>query len=173
MITNMNKRIIPALIIIILLSGIIFSYKTSVEFSNNNVESSDIIALNTEVQLLDRNDSTQASNYEAVADNFCVDAQKTLQFLGYILAFVKILVPLAIIVVGSFDYYKAVTTGSSDDLKKQSITLIKRVISGLIIFFIPTILNLIFHTVNGFAEVEADYNKCADCLFTPTKCITD
>lgn len=173
MITSMNKKITSILIILVLVSGIFLSYKKSNEFTNNKNDNTEIIAFNNEVRLLKDKDHNDPDNYEPVAENFCDDAQKTLQFLGYILLFVRILVPLAIISVGSFDYYKAVSTGQSDDLKKQSILLLKRVISGFIIFFIPTILNIIFNTLREFDVVRSDYEVCANCLFSPKDCSTD
>jgi len=56
---------------------------------------------------------------------------------------VKILVPILLIVLGIVDFSQAVFGSKEDDMKKASSKFIKRVIIGVVIFFIPSILNLL------------------------------
>ncbi len=94
---------------------------------------------------------------------FCHDISPGLKIAGYTILIIKIITPLAIILMGSFDFYKAVSTGKPDDLKKQAILLGNRVITGLIIFFLPAILK----TTLDFLSGESEYITCIDCLFDP------
>ena len=95
--------------------------------------------------------------------NFCKDISGGLKIAGYTIIIIKIITPLAIILMGSFDFYKAVSSGKPDDLKKQAIMLGNRVIVGLIIFFLPTILKTVLNFISG----ESEYISCIDCLFDP------
>lgn len=103
-----------------------------------------------------------------VAANFCSDIKPGIKILGYIILVFKVLVPVIIIIMGTKDIYNVVTTGKSDDLKKQFILLGKRVIAGLIIFFLPTIINVVINAVDP--NSESDYKVCTTCLFDPTNC---
>lgn len=104
---------------------------------------------------------------EYVAQNFCHDFSKTLQLLSVFLLIIRLCVPIFIIIVGSIDIYKTVTSGKLDDLKKNLLILGKRLIIGLIVFFIPTILRLV---INSFGEDNADYQICINCIDNPSNC---
>lgn len=107
--------------------------------------------------LADANTSTP------VADDFCGDIQATLQIVYYILLVIRILVPLGICAMSIFDFYNAVTGGSAEALRKEAIILGKRVLIGLIIFFIPTIINIVVDAADK--ENEMRYRACLNCLF--------
>ena len=96
--------------------------------------------------------------------SFCSDISGGLKIAGYTIIIIKIITPLAIILMGSFDFYKAVSSGKQDDLKKQAIMLGNRVLVGLIIFFLPTILK----TTLNFLSGDSEYINCINCLFDPT-----
>ena len=53
------------------------------------------------------------------------DIIKALTFIGYLLFFVKLLVPLIIILIGTMDYYKSVTASKDDSLKEQTQKIFK------------------------------------------------
>lgn len=64
-------------------------------------------------------------------------------FLNEILMYPKIIVPILVIVLGMFDFGKAVMASKEDEMKKAQTTFIKRVIISVAIFFIPTIIDII------------------------------
>ncbi len=96
--------------------------------------------------------------------SFCSDISGGLKIAGYTIIIIKIITPLAIILMGSFDFYKAVSSGKQDDLKKQAIMIGNRVLVGLIIFFLPTIIK----TTLNFLSGDSEYINCINCLFDPT-----
>lgn len=99
--------------------------------------------------------------------------QQSFQVIGYLLFVVKILVPLLLIILGTIDFSKAIITSDDKAIKEASSKLIKRVIIGVVIFLIPTILNFAFSLVDGAKETSSGFTKCTDCLFNPndkTKC---
>lgn len=72
-----------------------------------------------------------------------------LDTIDMIFTWVKIAVPIIVIVLGSLDFGKAVLLNDKDALQKAGITFVKRCIVAVAIFFIPTILNYILEWVDS------------------------
>lgn len=102
-----------------------------------------------------------------VAQNFCSDIIKTLRLVSISVMIVRICVPIFIIVMGTMDIYNTVSSGKNDDLKKNLTTLGKRMVIGLIVFFIPTIVRLV---VNGLGGNDSNYQVCVNCIDNPKNC---
>ena len=99
---------------------------------------------------------------------FCTDAASILGFVGTVFFVFKIAIPILLIVLGSIDLGKAVVAQSEDEIKKATQILIKRAVFGVIIFFIPTIVGLIFSLVGTFkAEYQDQYEICQACIVRP------
>lgn len=100
------------------------------------------------------------------------DILQAFQIIGYVLNIIKILVPLILIVVGMIDFGKAVISSDEKALSKAASSLVKRFISGIIIFFIPTI---VFALLN-FTEITLEngnvgrFRSCTKCLLKPKLC---
>jgi len=108
-----------------------------------------------------------------VAADPCNDKniQTALRFVGYLLFIAKIAIPLIIIVVATFDLFKSVVDKDEKSLGKQAKIIIMRIVAGVFVFFLPTIVYAIF---NLSAELnilkEEKYQGCATCLLKPTEC---
>ena len=63
--------------------------------------------------------------------------------LNEILTIVRIVVPILIILLGSIDFAKAVIAGKEDKMKKAQSDFVKRVIAGVAVFLVPTIVDII------------------------------
>lgn len=75
------------------------------------------------------------------------DMQKIInEYMGWI----RVLVPIAIIVLGTIDFVKAVFASKEDEMKKAQSTFMKRLIIGIIIFFIPTVVNIVIYLANKY-----------------------
>ena len=61
---------------------------------------------------------------------------------------IKIMIPLLLIALGIVDFAKAVFGGNEDNMKKSAVKFGKRVLIGIVIFFIPSILNIILDIAN-------------------------
>lgn len=83
----------------------------------------------------------------------CVSLKKTgiIDDINWVLDVIKILVPFAIIALGGLDFAKAVMGQKDDDLKKATNSFIKRLVAGVIFFFVPTILRILFDAA-GLSE---------------------
>ena len=172
---NMNKKIFTMLLILcsfFILNKVVSATTTTVVNCNS---------LSTEAQCSAfgkcrwMSGSCQA---QYVASEPCNDnnIRNVLKIAGYILLIAKLVVPILIIGYGIFDMYKAVIDKDEKSLPKQAKRLIMRVVTGLIIFFIPTIVNGLFKLSDKLDIVDTDeYQTCASCVLDPldtTKCST-
>ena len=104
---------------------------------------------------------------------FCHKSARIWQIVGYIIMIVKIVIPLIIIILGIIDLGKAVVSSDQKIIKDAGGNLLKRIILGVCIFFIPQIVDLIFQMVGGFSEeMRSDYENCLTCLVDPGSCDT-
>ena len=97
--------------------------------------------------------------------NFCEsDMLEIIELLGSVLMIFKIAVPFILIAIGIFIFVKAIIDGKDDSIKKATMQLIKKVIAGMIIFFLPGIVNTIF----GFIDVPV--TNCVRCFLDKEYC---
>ena len=97
---------------------------------------------------------------------FCTSTATMLRFVGYAILIFKVAIPIIIIVLGMMDFGKAVVSEKDEDIKKQAVKLGRRALAGLIIFFIPTVINWLFSTVPG--ATNGDLAICRECLLNAT-----
>jgi len=105
--------------------------------------------------------------------NFCNQAQGMLGFVGWILTFFKIAIPIIIIAFGMFDLGKAVVASKDDEIKTQTKRLMFRALAGVIIFFIPTIVIFLFEAISDYQTInqrESGFEICRRCVLTPWDC---
>ena len=100
----------------------------------------------------------------------CSKLKSPLKFLGYILLIVKIIIPLILIVFGIIDLFKAVTGGKDGEISKSLKSFMFRIIGGVAIFFVPTIISFIFTLVDGFDQVQSEYELCQKCILNVSQC---
>jgi hypothetical protein len=74
---------------------------------------------------------------DAILGSFSVTVNNILKFIQY-------LGPVLVGVFTVIDFIKAALSGEQDDMKKASRNFSKRIIAAILLFFIPTIVNLIF-----------------------------
>lgn len=84
--------------------------------------------------------------------NFLVACESTellnvMNLVKKILRLVQIIVPIALILFGTFDMAKAVIAGDEKKMKEAQKPFIKRIISAVIVFLIPFIVNLVMNLV--------------------------
>lgn len=110
----------------------------------------------------------------AVGD-FCKDMSGVLKFVGIILWIFKIAIPVIIVVMGMIDLGKAVTASKDDEIKKAMKQLMVRLIAGVLIFFIPTIIMFVFRIITEFNDIEGQtgFDVCEACILRPNsdKCV--
>lgn len=110
--------------------------------------------------------SSDGNPYESLNDDIVeepVTPQKCEDLLGndlreeinsYLL-YIKIAVPIIIIVMGSLDFGKAFISSDEDSMKKAQKKFIMRLIIGMVIFFLPALVNILLNIANqvwGFSK---------------------
>ena len=103
---------------------------------------------------------------------FCTSMGGMLKLVGWVLTLFKVAIPLIIIAMGMFDFGKAVVAEKEDEIKKQTKRLIYRVVAGIVIFCVPSIVMFIFEQVGDYSTEKdaAAFQVCEDCLLRPSKC---
>ena len=110
---------------------------------------------------------------------FCQEAgiQRLFKILGIALYIVKIVVPLLLIIFGIVEFTNAVIASDDTQIKKSTSKLVKKVIAGVVIFLIPTIITFIFNTVQQTMNNNSQdysrqpkYSQCVKCFTNPKAC---
>lgn len=99
--------------------------------------------------------------------NFCSASASIWQVVGWFLLVFKIVIPLLLIIFGMIDLGKAVISSDDKAVQKAAKSLLMRVIAGICIFFVPTIVGLVFKMVGAFGTVKSQYDICATCVTNP------
>lgn len=100
--------------------------------------------------------------------DFCNDTSEIWQVVGNVVTMLKIAIPLIIIVLAIIDLGKAAISSKDDEMKTAFKTLVRRFIAGAVIFFVPTIVTVVFSLVGEFNDsTKADYTICASCISSP------
>ncbi len=80
--------------------------------------------------------------------------------VSLIVKIIFIVVPVLLVVLGSMDLLKGVIAQKEDEIKKGQQTFIKRLIAGVLVFFVYAIVKLLISAVAGDENVM----QCA-CYF--------
>ena len=114
------------------------------------------------------------TNVYAKNINFCKRTAKIWKIVGSLFFGLKVFIPVILIILGSIDFGKAVISSKDEEIKKSAKTLGLRIASGVIIFFIPTVVTILMGLIASFSgsDVEKDYNVCRKCILQPNKCDT-
>lgn len=105
-------------------------------------------------------------------ENFCKGpVQGVFTTLGWVFFVIKIVIPILLIIFGSIDVGKAVIASKDDEIKKSIKTLAIRTIAGIIIFLIPTILNLAVKLIDNSEVYNGTFWDCTKCMLDPVNSI--
>lgn len=104
---------------------------------------------------------------------FCNNAGvlSMIRILGIIIEIIKIIIPLLIIVFGMIDFGKVVVSNDDKEINKSTSRIVKRIVAGVLIYFIPTIILALFDYLQ-LSEIYRDENfyKCTTCLLDTSTC---
>lgn len=104
---------------------------------------------------------TASSTSNTISTNFCGDETSTLfifQTARLIIRVIQFVVPFALIIWGSLDFFKAVIAGDDKDMKVKRKPFVHRVVSALIILLLPSLVNVIMRNI-----AKNSYNRFAEC----------
>lgn len=81
------------------------------------------------------------------AAQMCCNIRPFLNAIKIIISIIQWSVPILLIVLGTIDMFKAVTTNDEKDIKAAQSTFIKRILYGLAIFLVPFLVRLVLALV--------------------------
>ena len=113
-----------------------------------------------------------AVSYNNICNNS--DVLSAFRIAGVIISIIKIVIPLLIIIYGMIDFGKVVISKDDKEINKSTGRLIKRIIAGVLIYFIPTIVLALFDYLE-LSELHNSENfyKCTTCLLDTNTCYID
>ena len=102
--------------------------------------------------------------------NFCQygGTRRTFKIIGLAINFVKILVPLILIITSIITLSKTIFSGKEEDLKSSLTLLVRKAIAGIVIFLLPTTLDYAFDTLVGYDD--SSFTACTKCMLSPNNC---
>ncbi len=106
------------------------------------------------------------------APDFCSGTSEILSMVGWALTIFKVVIPLIIIALGLVDLGKAAVSSKPEEIKKSATSLVWRLVGGILIFFVPSIIMMIFGFVGRFSTAQSglgqnEWNICYKCITAP------
>jgi Na+-driven multidrug efflux pump len=99
--------------------------------------------------------------------NFCNDTKEIWQLIGRVVTIIQYLVPLALLVWGIIDLFKAVLSGDEKERKEATSAFLKRLLYGLAVLFLVVIVKGI---VRLAGKGDSLNSTCWTCVTSPKKC---
>ena len=84
---------------------------------------------------------------------------QVIALVRFVLNIICIAVPIIMILMGTIDLFKAVTAGKEEDIKKKQKALITRIIAGVLVFLVPTIVMLIMSLLGAGGDWKTCWDK--------------
>lgn len=94
----------------------------------------------------------------------CNNIEFILLIIAKILYYVKIIIPILLIVLIIFDLVKVVAGNADEKTKKDAVNnAVKRVIYAVIVFLIPTIVTFVFNSIAKSAIEDGKATRWVGC----------
>ena len=86
------------------------------------------------------------------------NVMKVMKIISIIFIILKILVPLILIVTGIIELSKSLTT------------FVTKLLVGICIFFLPSVMSSFVDLIDGSQEVKSDFAVCTKCILNIKEC---
>lgn len=117
-----------------------------------------------------KNTTTVKNNVDISQSTNCTRIKEPIMFIGNIVLIVKIAIPIILIGLGIMDLFKAVTSAKDDEIKKSLRGFAMRCVAGVAIFFLPTIISVVFGMISSWADLKGEFNACQKCILNVRSC---
>ena len=95
-------------------------------------------------------------------DSFCADTIVIWKGIGEVIHIIRLVIPVIIVIFGTFDLGKSVIAGEEKEIKKSQKMFMKRLIYGVLIFFLPMFIKAVFSLFdNNYLNSES--KVCYEC----------
>ena len=96
-------------------------------------------------------------------NEICSNFDSTLAtFIHNVIVVIKIAVPIVLVILGMLDLGKGVVAAKEDEIKKGQHTFIKRLLAGVVVFFMISIVQLVTSFIDK--ESNGDIWSCANAI---------
>lgn len=114
------------------------------------------------------NSKVHAVTYVDCGDKIKHLPYKVLEISNTVINVLQIAVPVILIIMGSVDFVKAISSQKEDEIKKAQGVFVKRLIMGALVFFIVVIVKLLISVIGGNSDglwscVECFVNNASSC----------
>jgi len=94
--------------------------------------------------------------------------RRTFKIIGIIINIAKVLVPMLIILTEIISITKVIISGKQEDLFENWKILVRKIIAGLVIFIIPTVIDFTIDNLVGYSD--SGFAQCSNCLLDTNHC---
>ena len=98
--------------------------------------------------------------------NFCSQTAGVWKLIGEIIYIIRIGIPIIVVLLGTLDLGKAVIAGEDKKIKEAQKAFVRRLIYGVAIFFVFTIVKMVFGLLNVDLD-KGDNKVCWQCASKP------
>ena len=91
--------------------------------------------------------------------------EKIANTVHIVILVIQIAVPIILVIFGMIDLMKAVIAGKEDEIKKNQMVFVKRLIAAAIVFFVFVIVKMLISFV---ADDSKNLINCANCFINGT-----
>lgn len=102
------------------------------------------------------------------AYQFCTTTTIIWKLIGNAINILKIVIPIIIVLLAILDLGKAVMAGEEKEIKEAQKMLIKRIIYGVVIFFVTTLVMAVFGLIGESENIKG--SQCWKCVAHPNTC---
>lgn len=95
-------------------------------------------------------------------DNFCTDTIVIWRGIGEIIHVIRLVIPVIIVIFGTFDLGRSVIAGEDKEIKKSQKMFIKRLVYGVLIFFLPVLIKAVFSLFDE-NYLNSESKVCYEC----------
>lgn len=97
------------------------------------------------------------------------EVKQIMEIISLFVNFIKIIVPIILMVSAMITLMMDIKAGNEDALAKSKKLLINKAIAAVVIFFIPTLVDLIIMAASG----NTDYKSCLNIAYVQTENVSD
>lgn len=110
-------------------------------------------------------------DYGNLCSNYNEGIGSAARIIGYIVEVAKWIIPFIIIVLGMIDFGKAALSNDDKSISKAATALIRRLVAGVVVFFIPQLVLVILNLTNISKGIEntTRFEACTKCILNASK----
>ena len=147
-----------------------YTVETTDDSKCKNVSNSN--SNNVSISNNDNGDNYSEGNVIRCGGGLLTDVPKFIpKTIHIVYLLIQIAVPILLVILGSIDFVKAMTSQKDDEIKKGQQIFIKRLIAGVLVFFVLSFVKILISLVGD--SNKSKIIDCTSCLINNnSKCVS-